>query len=144
MSSHEAGAVPRGIEVLVKKAAVDAEFKALLLDRRAGTATEIGLALEPSEAAMLAAIPASQLEAIIEGTKVDEKARPAFLGRAAAVMIAALGVSAAGCDLLYVSETRGIQPDRPPNTTPAPAEEAERTDEKTDERPSDADAAAPE
>jgi hypothetical protein len=116
------GDVPRGIEVLVKKAAVDADFKALLLSGRAGAAGEIGLELAPAEAAMLGAIPAAQLEAIIQSTKVDEKVRPAFLGRVAAVMIAALGVGVAGCGA-YSPPTDGIRPDRPQSTRPE-AEEA--------------------
>lgn len=56
--------IPRGIEVLIKKAAVDAEFKAVLLQRRAAAADEIGLVLEPAEKAMLAAMPEAQLEAV--------------------------------------------------------------------------------
>jgi hypothetical protein len=32
------GTIPRGIEVLVKKAAVDAEFRLVLLDQRADAA----------------------------------------------------------------------------------------------------------
>jgi hypothetical protein len=95
----EVGNIPRGIEILVKKAAVDLKFRKLLLEKRAGAAEEIKLELEPAEAAMLTAIPAAQLDAIIAGTKVDEKVRPAFLGRVAAIMIAALGagVLPSGC-----------------------------------------------
>ncbi|MHC5056757.1 MAG: hypothetical protein ACYTKD_18895 [Planctomycetota bacterium] len=91
------GGIPRGIEVLVKKAAVDPGFRALLLEKRADAAREIALDLDPAEAAMLVAIPASQLEAIIASTKVDDQVRPAFLGKAAAVMIAALGAGASAC-----------------------------------------------
>jgi hypothetical protein len=89
--------LPRGIEVLVKKAAVDAAFKALLLEKRAEAAKVIALDLDPAEAAILNAISASQLEATIASTKVDDKVRPAFLGRVAAVMIAALGAGASAC-----------------------------------------------
>lgn len=116
------GGIPRGIEVLVKKAAVDPKFKALLLKERARAAKAISLELAPSEAAMLDAIPASQLEAIIASTKVDKKVRPAFLGRAAAVMIAALGVSElSGCSVLQ--QSKGTRPDRPPETRPAKPDE---------------------
>ncbi len=104
------GEIPRGIEVLVKKASVDAAFKQLLLDKRAGAATEIGLALEPAEAMMLDAVPAAQLEAIIASTTVAPVSRAAFLGKAAAVMLAALGAS--GCEELV--PVTGIAPDRPP------------------------------
>lgn len=115
----EVGNIPRGIEILVKKAAVDAEFKALLLKKRAGAAEEIELKLDPAEAAMLGGIPAAQLEAIIASTKVDEKVRPAFLGRVAAIMIAALGVGAAGC-ATYNPPVEGIRPDHPQKIVPAP------------------------
>ncbi len=87
------GSVPRGIEVLVKKAAVDREFKAVLLTERSAAAVGIGLELSETEAAMLDGVPAPQLEAIIAGTTVSPKLRPAFLGRAAAVMLAALGTT---------------------------------------------------
>ena len=117
----DVGDVPRGIEVLVKKAAVDAEFKALLLEARAGAAEAIALDLTPAEAAMLGAIPAAQLEAIISSTKVDEKTRPALLGKAAAVMIAALGVGASGCGRRPPAPA-GIPPDRVPKVEPKPEE----------------------
>jgi len=106
-----ASPIPRGIEVLVKKASVDAEFRALLLEKRGEAAREIGLELEPAEAAMLGAVPAVQLEAIIAQTTVSPMSRAAFLGRAAAVMLAALGAGGAGC----VTVT-GSAPDRPPAT----------------------------
>ncbi|MHC5056754.1 MAG: hypothetical protein ACYTKD_18880 [Planctomycetota bacterium] len=85
---------------------------------RAGAAKAIALDLDPAEAAILTGIPAAQLEAIIASTKVDEKVRPAFLGKAAAVMIAALGVGAAGC-AVYSPATEGIRPDRPSRASPA-------------------------
>jgi len=93
-SGKPLGPIPRGIEVLVKKAAVDADFKHLLLEKRADAAKEIGLTLEPAEAMMLAAAPQAQLEAIIAQTTVSPSLRPAFLGRAAAVMLVALGAGA--------------------------------------------------
>jgi hypothetical protein len=102
------GEIPRGIEVLVKKAAVDLEFKAVLMQRRAAAAEEIGLELQPAEAAMLAAVPAPQLEAIIARTTVPQEYRRAFLGKAAAAMLATFGLATStGCFM-------GAQPDRPP------------------------------
>lgn len=83
--------IPLGVEVLVKKAAVDPAFRALLLERRAEAAAEIALGLQPAEAAMLAAVPRAQLEAIIDQTTVPQEHRRAFLGKAAAAMLAALG-----------------------------------------------------
>jgi hypothetical protein len=111
-SGKDIGEIPRGIEVLVSKASLDAEFRALLLERRAKAADEIGLALSPAESMMLDAIPEGHLEAVIARTRVAPSNRRAFLGRAAAVMLAALGVGVAGCDQ-YPAPT-GIAPDRPP------------------------------
>ncbi len=117
----QVGDIPRGIEVLVKKAAVDREFRELLVEARARAAGEIGLELSPAEAAMLDAIPASQLEAIIARTKVDRKARRAFLGKAAAVMIAALGVGTSSC--IRRGATKGIRPSGRPRRSAGPESE---------------------
>ena len=110
-SGKPIGRVPRGIEVLVKKAAVDADFKKLLLDKRAEAAGEIGLELTPAEVLMLRAVPAEQLEGIIARTSVPEDHRRAFLGKAAVAMLAAVAVSLPGCG--------GVRPDRPPDRGPA-------------------------
>jgi len=104
------GEIPRGIEVLIKKAKVDPAFRGLLLHKRAEAAREIGLTLDPAEATMLDGVPQGQLEAIIERTRVSPRLRKAFAGRAAAVMLAALGVATSSCDR---GEPAGIQPDRP-------------------------------
>jgi hypothetical protein len=110
--------------VLVKKAAVDPEFKTLLLERRAAAAAEIGLELEPAEAAMLAAVTAPQLETIIAHTVVPQQIRRAFMGKAAAAMLAALGlVSSVGCPKGIAPDRpppKGIAPDRPPAKEPPP------------------------
>ncbi len=82
-----------GIEILVKKAAVDPAFKATLLQRRAAAAQEIGLELTAAEAAMLATVPVAQLDAIIGSTHVPVEHRRVFLGHAAAAMLAAVGVT---------------------------------------------------
>ncbi len=116
------GTIPRGIEILVKKASVDADFKRLLLEKRAEAAGEIGLTLEAAETMMVNAVPAAQLEAIVASTTVAPVSRAAFLGRAAAVMLAALGAGI-GCDSTAPEPPKptGIAPDRPtPNKRPQP------------------------
>jgi hypothetical protein len=124
------GPIPRGIEVLIKKAAVDPEFRTVLLEKRAAAADEIGLVLDPAEAFMLRAAPREQLEAIIARTKVHPNVRSAFLGRAAAVMLVALGAGTLGCDREEGGEVAGIEPDRPP------AKRVEPTDgEATESKP---------
>jgi hypothetical protein len=111
--------IPRGVEVLVKKAAVDPVFKSLLMAKRSGAAAEIGLELNEAEAAMLDGVPAVHLESTIANTTVSPKIRPAFTGRVAAVMLAALGVgiAGAGCgdddDEGGTGPTLGIRPDEP-------------------------------
>ena len=122
------GNVPRGVEVLVKKAAVDPAFKKTLLVKRARAADDIALKLSPAEAAMLDAVPEDQLRAIIGRTKVSPNLRPAFLGAAAAAMLAAL--AAAGCKHTASDNTRyppptGLNPDIPESA--ATADEAAET-----------------
>jgi len=120
-SGKPLGPIPRGIDVLVKKAAVDPAFRALLLSDRARAADEIGLALDPAEAAMLAAVPSAQLTTIIERTTVPVEQRRAFLGKVAAAMLAVLGaggeLAAAGGLAVSGGAAGGIMPDRP---MPAP------------------------
>ncbi len=117
-----AGAIPRGIEVLVKKASVDAEFRKILLDERAEAAAEIDLELTAAEAAMLNNIPSQHLEAIIDSTRVRPENRQIFLGKMAKLMLAALGVAAV---FVVTCPTLGHQIDRPPETSGAPFDRAE-------------------
>jgi acyl carrier protein len=91
--------IPQGIEVLVKKASIDPAFKTSLLEGRAAAADEIGLLLEPAEAMILAVTPREQLETVIARATVPQEHRRAFLGHAAAAMLAALGVVACGDDV---------------------------------------------
>jgi hypothetical protein len=110
------GTVPRGIEVLVKKAAVDAEFRLVLLDQRADAAAVIGLQLEPAEAMMLRAISREQLATIVARTNVPDTQRRTFLGQAASAMLATLGLASTSCQRASDSRTpptTGIAPDRP-------------------------------
>ena len=89
-SGKPLGDVPRGIEILLKKAAVDPEFCSLFLEHREEAARQIGLELEPFELAMVQTFPTEQLAAIIRQTEVPQAHRRAFLGTAAAAMVAVL------------------------------------------------------
>lgn len=122
-SGTDVGRIPRGIEVLIKKASVDEEFRAILLARRAEAAGEIALELADSEKAMLGSIPAAQLETIISRTKVKPQNRRIFLGKVAAAMLAAVGVGAAGCEK-EPPTTKGVRPDKPPDKS---SEESPKT-----------------
>ncbi len=118
------GKIPRGIEVLVKKASVDDEFRKLLLETRARAASEIGLELDSAEVMMLNGVPRGQLETIIANTRLRPTQRKLFMGRAAAVMLAALGTAAAvGCDQPVVE---GIRPEVPGDPETVVEEQAER------------------
>lgn len=133
-SGKSLGNIPRGIEVLVKKASVDAEFKSVLVEKRAEAAGEIGLGLDPAETLMLNNVPTSQLEAIIANTKVNPKSKAAFLGRAAAVMLAAVGAGIMGCgDGDYEPATEGMRPDRPEDKKPAAEAQVEEEAESSDD-----------
>ncbi|MGD8718947.1 MAG: carboxypeptidase-like regulatory domain-containing protein [Candidatus Zixiibacteriota bacterium] len=88
--------IPRNVEVLIKKAAVDPAFKETLLSKRARAADDIALALEPAEAAMLEAVSDEQLKTIIGRTKVSPNLRPVLLGATAGAMLAALAAAAYG------------------------------------------------
>ncbi len=113
------------IEVLLKKASIDAEFRAAFLERRGEVAQEIGLPLEPAEAAMLRAVPREQLAAIIARTSVPEEHRRAFLGQAAAAMLAAMGIATGGPGSAAEPDPGsavpappmfgGVRPDSPPS-----------------------------
>jgi len=127
-SGKSVGQIPRGIEILVKKASIDPDFRQLLLAKRAEAADKIGLRLDPAEAMMLAAVPRAQLEAIIARTTVPQEHRRAFLGKAAAAVLAPVALTVAGCP-------KGCAPDRPLEIEPPREKTAEKTAEKT-ERPS--------
>jgi hypothetical protein len=108
--SRNAG-IPRGVEVLLKKASIDPDFRQLLLEKRADAAGEIGLELNPAEKAMLTGIPQDQLETIISRTTIEPEQRRAFLGKAAVVMLGVLGLGTRGCEEEDDwPSTYGIQP----------------------------------
>jgi len=150
------GDIPVGLEVLLKKAAVDPQFKATLLSDRAAAADQIDLKLDQSEALMLAAVPAEQLEQIIGRTTVPDEQRRVFLGHAAAAMLAVVGLGIVGCgpmdaprgaapdippaarerpERIQAGETGGSQPDVPPDPGPAKRERPEQLPAPTGSAP---------
>jgi hypothetical protein len=133
--------IPRGIEVLVKKASVDSEFRAVLLKKRAAAATEIGLELSPAEVATLNSVPSTQIEQIIDNTAVPDEHRRVFLGKIAAAMLAILGIGLSGCStdprdkLLRFSRVGGIMPDDPePGRQPMPLPDSKDREQPGSER----------
>ncbi len=90
---------PRGIEILLKKASIDGEFRALLLTDPEAAAVALELPLEPMELALLRSMPDEQLAKIIEQTEIPVPERRVFLGRVAGAMFAFLaGSSMAAAD----------------------------------------------
>jgi hypothetical protein len=117
--------VPRGIEVLVKKASVDAGFRELFLKQRGKAAATIQLELDPAEDAMLSVIPQEQLAQIVDQTTVPMELRSAFRGRVALVMLAALGAGLAASSPAQPTfgaqpnESNAIQPQAQPTNPPS-------------------------
>ena len=109
-------AIPRAIEVLVKKASVDPEFCRLLMEKRADAAQEIDLELSQVEVKILSDISREQLEIIIDNTKVPPEHRPVFLGKAGKLMLAAIIAGTAlgffVCNPPMQVVSAGISPDR--------------------------------
>ena len=119
-SGTEIGDIPHGMEVLIKKAAVDPPFEARLMEQRSSVAAEVQLELTPAEKTMIDSIPAAQLESIIANTKVNSKLIPILLTGTAAAILIALGIHAfKGCAedfIRYNLQSLGIQPDIPSST----------------------------
>ncbi len=94
--------VPTGIQRLLRLASVDPEFRQELVERRGELAAAAEIPLTPSEAAILAAIPAAQLDEMAVKLPPPPAPRRAFLRRTAATAVvllggAALAEGAAGC-----------------------------------------------
>lgn len=86
--------VPHGIEVLIKKASIDGEFRRFLLEKRGKAAQEIDIELTEAESNMLSGISAEQLEKIIDNTKVKPEHRAIFMGKVGKLMLAVLAGAA--------------------------------------------------
>ena len=125
--------LPRGIEILIKKASVDEEFRELLLDDPNKAAMSIELELQPVEQAMLQTFPKEHLATVIDKTEVPELHRRAFLVGTAAAMLAFLTGSQDASGQLFQrnrnqapagiapgnERTLSVQPNAPPQPSPA-------------------------
>jgi hypothetical protein len=79
---------PRGIEVLLKKAKVDARFREQLLEDPAAAAAAIGLVLQDSEKRMLASSAESTLRLMIDRTFVPRHHVGTYMSRNVTAMLA--------------------------------------------------------
>ena len=104
--------VPIGIEILMKKAAIDSAFRERLLSERSAAADGIDLILEPSEKSIIDTIPEKQLESMIRKSFVKDEHYAVFSGKKAALMIAALTTAAViiGLPQVYRAQA-GIRPE---------------------------------
>jgi hypothetical protein len=121
---------PRGLELLMKKAAVDAEFKQKLITGRSTFAAEIGVPLDHAEQGMLDAMPTPHLEQLVALTPVAEPQRSLLKTASAAALVALLaqatlaplpvGATSPGAPAPGISqeETKTMPPvgSRPPST----------------------------
>lgn len=121
--------LPRNVELLLKKAAVDPPFRAQLLAQPAATAAAYGLQLSPSESALLAAASAEQLEAAIRALVVPPALHEALRHGTPAAAAAALEAPGPSWETIPCTGIRagpptatGSRPEMPftPEPTPIP------------------------
>jgi hypothetical protein len=106
-------AIPVGIEKLLYAAAIEPDFREALLRDREAAIRARGIALAPSELAMLKLAPASQLANAIDAldTSASNLARRGFLRAVAGAVTLAAGTALAGCGEKPVPQA-GIMVDR--------------------------------
>jgi hypothetical protein len=116
MATPPEGGIPTGIQRLVRRAAVDEAFHRALLDSPAAVAAT-DPELTPRERAVLAAVPPTQLAAMVAAVRpaagVD---RRAFVRASSAVLLLG-GVALSACPTLTCG---GIGPDVPPSDAGTP------------------------
>lgn len=106
--------VPVGVERALFLAAQEPDFRQELLRDRGDAARARGLTLRDSEAALLRAAPAAQLEAFVDSLDVSPAnvKRRAFMGAVAASAAALASGGALGCgDDDVKTDSRGFTPD---------------------------------
>jgi hypothetical protein len=104
--------VPTGIQSLLRLASVDPKFRRQLLERRGEVAPAAKVRLNSTERAILAAIPAAQLEQMIDFLPPPPAGRHAFLRQTAATAVVLLG-GAVLADCTGCKQT-STAADRPP------------------------------
>lgn len=102
-----------GIEVLLKKAAVDAEFCGHLKGARHEAAKLIQLQLGEIEVNILRSIPLEQLDALIRQTTVPEEQIDVFRGNDSAAMLNTIRESEAWANYSILRCGGGIRPQTP-------------------------------
>jgi len=135
--------VPTGIQVLLRLAALDPAFRRQLTERRGDVAQAAGVELTPSERAILAAIPAAQLDQMAASMPPPPPPRREFLRKTAATAVVLLGGAAmaeplAGCVRGHgCDEPSPFRQDQQPATTGIVPDIPEDTGEPVPSRPKD-------
>jgi hypothetical protein len=91
---------PQGIEILLKKAKVNQDFRIRLLDDPFAAADGIGLELNSKEKCLLKSLPRKLLESVIDSTEVPKKQVEAFRTQAASALFALLFSTAIVADVI--------------------------------------------
>jgi hypothetical protein len=103
------GIVPIGIEKVLVKAAASRGFRRRLLKEREAVLDELGEALSDTERTVLASIPASSLEKMVDRLDLKKHGKRKFIKAvAAAAFITAAGSAAVGC---FLPVSTGVAPD---------------------------------
>ena len=109
VDNRPTGNSPRGMEILLKKAAVDEEFAKLLLESPEEAARLISLDLGDSEKRILLNTARGSLQTMIRNTTVKRHQLSAFKTLSASLMLAAiLAVGSTACDCDDSGQTLGI------------------------------------
>lgn len=80
--------IPRGLELLIKRASIDSEFKSALVQKRSELLKELGITLDETEKNILECVPIDHLTRMIEATEVPPSQRKAISSGSVAAMIA--------------------------------------------------------
>jgi len=103
------GMVPIGIEKVLVRASTSREFRHRLLEERESVLDELGEALSSTERTVLASIPESSLEKMIDRLDLRKHGKRRFIKAvAAAAFITAAGTAAVGC---FMPVSTGAAPD---------------------------------
>jgi hypothetical protein len=129
--------IPRGVELMLKMAAIDPTFRARLIHMRGTASKTIGLELAFSEAMILEAVPEDQLQAMIDAMPVSDDERDALRSLAPETrlpsdspLLASMGIRPGGVDDVPPAyyQTRGLGTDLPPRKPPSQRSKGIRPD----------------
>jgi hypothetical protein len=127
--------IPRGVEILLKMAAIDPIFRKRLIHMRGQASQDLGFKLAFSEAMILEAVPEKQLQSMIDAMRISDEEREVLLSvstpwrtREDSPLLATLGIRP-DMPERRPGRTRGIEPDLPPKRRRGPQTKGIRPDE---------------